>query len=399
MCLYHFVRISPCMSYGSVVPLNKRIHPNVIEFLQWWWRNLSINLPFHFRCDGIFEESYVHPDVEDEFPDKEHILFTLFDLAQHLDIDGNILHIIPDIRPKLTLANLETLRIRNASIVSGLPFLLRDEHRIRKLHIRSYAIWEFFKKPVTWWSSLTHLVFDAAYISSGMWFNIIRACVNLQFGYFDIRISGPSDDPFFANPPYFTHHHLRQLVVGWNGEFGCITSKYMLKNLFLPALTAFRISARLTTEDLHRVLESTPSLLELHLGREVAQHNIWYRLYGSEEQCCPEPLSKYVPNLQHLLIQTHLYTTYNCGMRVYINNLFSSRWLQLGRPTNNVRSLVIQALGGAFRWEMDEWLAEHPIHGIKVAFAPKDKPLPWATSTSVEKNAAKYFDEPHFCTG
>lgn len=87
MCLYHFIRIPPCMSYGSVVPvpLNKRIRPNAAEFLQWWWCNLSVNRSFHFRCDGRFEGWYVHPDVEDEWPDEEQILFTLFDLAQHLD--------------------------------------------------------------------------------------------------------------------------------------------------------------------------------------------------------------------------------------------------------------------------------------------------------------------------
>ena len=272
MCLYHFIRIPPCMSYGSVVPvpLNKRIRPNAAEFLQWWWCNLSVNRSFHFRCDGRFEGWYVHPDVEDEWPDEEQILFALFDLAQHLNIDGNIVHIIPDIRPLPTLANLETLRIRNTSIVSGPLFLLRDE-----------------QKPVIWWS-LTHLVFDTAYISSGMWFEIIHACVNLQFGYFDIRIRG-IDDPRSANAPYFTHHHLRQLVIGWNDQFGCITSKYVLKNLLLPALIAFRISAQVTVKDLHCILESTPSLLELHLGRQVAEQNIWYH---DEDGRCPEPLSK-----------------------------------------------------------------------------------------------------------
>jgi hypothetical protein len=304
MCLYHVIRILPCMSSPSVVPLNKRIHPNAVEFLEWWWCNLSINRPFDFRCDGKFEIPHVHPELEDELPDQEHILFTLFDLAQHLDIDEHIVRMIPDIRPMLTLANLETLRIRTALVVDGIPFLVRDEHRIRKLHIRTNAIWECFKKPVIWWSSLTHLVFDAAYISSGMWFDIIRAWVNLQSGYFDIRIHGP-DDPHSANPPYFTHHHLRQLVVGWD-DYSCTTGhfggKYMLKNMLLPALTAFRISAQLTAEDLHCILKSTPSLLELHLGREVAKENIWYHAY------CPEPLSKYVPNMQYLVLQSFSYS-------------------------------------------------------------------------------------------
>ena len=290
-------------------------------------------------------------------------------------IDGNIVHIIPDIRPLPTLANLETLRIRNTSIVSGPLFLLRDE-----------------QKPVIWWS-LTHLVFDTAYISSGMWFEIIHACVNLQFGYFDIRIRG-IDDPHSANAPYFTH--LRQLVIGWNDQFGCITSKYVLKNLLLPALIAFRISAQVTMKDLHCILESTPSLLELHLGRQVAEQNIWYH---DEDERCPKPLSKYVPNMQHLVLQTRLYSYCKISMKICVDIVFSSRWLQLGHPTNNVRSLVIQAANEASRWKMDDWLAEHPIRGVKVAFAPMDKPLPWATSTSVEKNAGKYFDEPHFCTG
>jgi hypothetical protein len=86
-------------------------------------------------------------------------------------------------------------------------------------------------------------------------------------------------------------------------------------------------------------------------------------------------------------------------MKICVDIVFSSSWLQLGHPTNNVRSLVIQALGGASRWEMGDWFAEHPMHRVKVAFVPKDMPLSWATSTSGEKNAAKYFDEPYFSTG
>ena len=220
------------MSYPSGLRLNKGIRPNTLEFLQWWWCNLSINHPFHFRCDAKFKGSYVHP-LEGGLPVQEDILVTLLALAQHLDINGIVTQMIPNVRPKLTFPNLETLRIRTDSTLSRPLSFLRNEHRICKLHIQGY---ELFKKPVIWWSSLTHLVFDEAYISSRKWSDLIRACVNLQFGYFDIRIRGP-DDPHSAKAPYFTHQHLRQLVVGWD-DHG-ITGKYMLKNLLLSALTAF----------------------------------------------------------------------------------------------------------------------------------------------------------------
>lgn len=141
-----------------------------LEFLKWWRWNLGLNHPFHFRCNANFEGSYVRPELEDGLPVQEHILVTLFDLAQHLDINGNVAQMILDVRPMLALSNLETLRIRTDSNLSCPPLPLRDEHTIRKLHMGGYTLLGLFKKLDIWWSSLTHVVLDVAYLSSGGWF-------------------------------------------------------------------------------------------------------------------------------------------------------------------------------------------------------------------------------------
>jgi hypothetical protein len=308
---------------------------------------------------------------------------------------------IPDVRPTLTLPNLETLGIRNEPQVSQwevspVPVEAVADHTIRKLHIQRYGLWDVFKKPIISWSSLTHLVFTDVYLTSGVWFDLIRACVNLQFGYFELYVHG-SDDPRFVNAPHFTHHNLRQLVIGW-GDCHRKIGRYMLRNLLLPSLTAFRISAQLATKDLHCILESMPSLLELHLGYQVAANNVWRS--PLDYDYFPEPLSKYAPNVEQLAIETRLHPSIEHPIKEIIENLFSSSWLQLQEPTNSVRSLVIQApwqVAGDLQREIGDWLAQNAICGVKVDVVADNEPLLWASSPSLERNPAEYFDEPYFC--
>jgi hypothetical protein len=172
----------------------------------------------------------------------------------------------------------------------------------------------------------------------------------------------------------------------------------MLKNLHLPALTAFRISARLTAKNLHFILESMPSLVELQLGCEVAEDDIWYRPDNDDDRF-PDPLSKYAPNVQHLVIQNDTYIYVGEPTKEFIDNLFSSSWLQLGDPTNNVRTLEVRTtwdLAPDLRREMDVKLAQNPIDGLKVAVVANNEPLLWVSSTLFDKSAAKRFDETNF---
>lgn len=52
-------------------------------------------------------------------------------------------------------------------------------------------------------------------------------------------------------------------------------------------------------EQLHCILESTPALAELHLVCKAAPAAIWD---SPSADVVPDLLSKYIPNLQHLVI-------------------------------------------------------------------------------------------------
>ena len=399
MCLFHIVRIPSYMKEESGL-LKKGIHPTNLEFLEWWWCNLGANHPFHWRFHVKFEGSYFNP--EDRMPVQEHLLTTLFNLAQHLDIDQNVAAMFHG--STITFPNLKSLRIRhnpNTMLHPPKLFPVHTEHPIRKLHMQRFTLKDpdVSELPILSWSSLTHVVFTDVALKTSSWFDLIRACVNLQFGYFGVRVDRSSGEPQSANPLHFTHHHLRQLVVAWDEKND---GQYMLKNLLLPSLTALRISAQLTTEELHRILESTPSLVELHLGHKVAPNTIWYLPDSYFGDRLPEPLSKYAPNLQHLVIQFGFYVHSDDPMTDYIEGLLTSSWLQLGEPTNAIRSLEIRALYGwvhDLRRELDDRLAVNPIQGLKASVVNNDKPLFWTSSTSLEKSEAKYFEEPNFGRG
>ena len=253
--------------------------PIALEFLKWWQCNLSANHPFHFTfyansCGPIFRP-------EDKSHGQEPILVALFNLAQHLDIDGKIMRLIHAESPPLSFPNLETLRIRydiNSFLFDSHLFSLRPEHPILKLHMQSFRLDDVFKGPIVSSTSLMHLIFEDVYLSGCEWFDLIRACVNLQFGYFGLKIltHANSEDPRLANPPHFTHRHLRELVIRWQGDcyYPGNLGQYLLKNLFLPSLTAFRLSARLTIQDLHCIFNLMPPFTTSYW---VAGNSIWFR--------------------------------------------------------------------------------------------------------------------------
>ena len=409
MCLYHFVRVLSYVKKESGL-LRRGIDPISREFLEWWWCNLGKNYPFHFRLHAGFGRWSFIPeealpvqqcfDAGESFV-QDPILVTLFNLAEHLDIDHHKAWMIHRC-PELTFPNLETLRIREDPLASSLPrkiYPLRFEPPIPKLHFQNLDLTPaFLEKPTISWSSLTHLVFDVVHLSSGTWFDLIRCCVNLEFGHFELRLPDYySEDLLLPNPPYFTHLHLRRLVIGWHDyERDC--GQIMLKNLFLPSLTAFRISARLTTQKLHRILESTPSLVELHLGCKVAPNNIWY-WPGHDEDHVPNSLSKYAPNVRHLVLRINLYECMRQLLKDIIDNLFSSSWLQLGEPTNNVRTLEIRTtrdFARDFQQQLDVKLAQNPIHGLKATAVADDEPLLWESYTISDKSSFRNLEQTNF---
>ena len=257
--------------------------PVALEFLKWWWSNLNANHPFHFRFYAYSKGPIFLP--KDGSHVQQHILVTLFNLAQHLDINSNTTGLIHDESPALSFPNLETLRIRHdiSTLLNASDFVsLFPEHPISNLYLQRYWLDDVFKRPIVAWSTLTCLIFEVVYLTSNDWFNLIRACDNLQFGYFGLNIrSRDSGDPRLANPPHFTHLHLRELVVRW-GRWGpwdgdpssCNVGQYFLKNLLLPSLTTFRLSARLETQDLHCILKSLPSFTTFYW---VTGNSIWFR--------------------------------------------------------------------------------------------------------------------------
>jgi hypothetical protein len=190
------------------------------------------------------------------------------------------------------------------------------------------------------------------------------------------------------------------LVVAWDKSGD---GKYMLKNLFLPSLTALRISAILTTNELHCILESMPSLVELHLGCEVAPGNIWYLPYDIVTgERFPQPLSQYAPNLRHLVIQYGIYVHSGEPMTDVIDGLLTSSWLQLRESTKTICTLEVRALWGwtrDLRKELHDRLALNPIPGLKAAVVDDREPLLWKSSTVLERSEAKYFEEAKFGSG
>ncbi|KIM43460.1 hypothetical protein M413DRAFT_443392 [Hebeloma cylindrosporum] len=255
------------------------IQTSAHEFLEWWSCNLGPNYPFRFRLYTMeAKRQYV----------QDRIYINLFNLAWHLEIENRIAWlIIQDIRrgesSMLTFANLESLRIRNKAKhyfhVSRI-FPLRPEHPICKLRLNGFILEpeDVFQRPPILWSSLTHLTFDSVYLSTDTWFDLIHACVNLQFCSFDFRIAF-EEDPSLVNPQQFTHLQLRELVIKLPYDSRNI-AHHLLKNTSFPSLTAFRVSARLTTEDIQCILKSIPSFLNLYW---IAGNSIWFRAYGDDE--------------------------------------------------------------------------------------------------------------------
>ncbi|KIM43458.1 hypothetical protein M413DRAFT_443391 [Hebeloma cylindrosporum] len=276
--LYHLVRLSKHREQesGSIAMGG---YPISLEFLKWWSCNLGPNHPFQFRF-------YTMDDDADFF--QEPTFVTLFNLAQHLDIKNDTAwRIRNDSRresPMLTFPHLESLRIPHEA---GFPqsitdiFPLRPKHPILKLHMQRFHLEhdDVFEHPPIPWSSLTHLVFDAVYLFTFTWFDLIRSCVNLQSGYFHLRLPR-LEDPDAAYPSQFTHCELRELVIRLDDYYPRNIGQDLLQNLSLPCLTSFRLSARLTTQGLYCVLESMPPFINLYW---IAGNSIWFRAFDDDE--------------------------------------------------------------------------------------------------------------------
>ena len=364
------------------------IRSSDLEFLAWWRSNLGEN-PLHL-CFYIGEPICRCPINSSTL--QKQILVALFAFVRHLELDLSAVRAIGKrtrVDGRKIFPRLETLRI-NAEVRPVVPIF--SEYPIRKLHINRLYLWDWgpdaFK--IFPWSSLTHVVFNGALLLSGMWFDLFRACVNLQSGYFKLYTMNPRE---LGNPARRTHHHLRQLAVAWDVPLG--HGQYLLRNVFLPSLTALRISTSLTAEHLHCILESTPSLVELHLGCEVAVAEIWD---SPSTSGVLDPLSKYVPNLQYLVIQANFSIYETMGLVDLIVNLLTSTWLQLGEPTNNVRKLDIRFVGAnpnEVRQQLNYRIVLNP-HGLEVAIMHDYQPIYWTSSTPFEKREAEYFENTEF---
>ena len=268
MRLYRIVRLISSMRNR----LKSEIHPLDLGFLGWWRSNLGAN-PLHLRFDIKFE-GWIYFPSKDELPEQ---VLDLFPLVRHLELDWFTTYGIYDTYPKgfITSPHLETLRIRSGDLYEIAPFCY--ELPIRKLHIPRVCIKEpgDFTRHALSWASLNYIVFLDVHLSSGIWFDLVRACVNLQSACFKTSIVDPIEE---FRTPYFTHHHLRQLVIAWHPSLD--HGEYLLKNLFFPSLTALRIPVSLTAKQLHCILESMPSLVELHLGWKAATTALWYSPSG-----------------------------------------------------------------------------------------------------------------------
>ncbi|KDR76657.1 hypothetical protein GALMADRAFT_1328554 [Galerina marginata CBS 339.88] len=359
--LFHVLRIY------AVVPnrmlLSEGIHQGDLEFLRWWKLQLG---RVHPRLRLIVQWMKGNPGFKVGKSDES--LLSLVSTARHLDIDidfacalrthfgGNL----PD-----SIVKADTFFLRQGSRgfretsykfsfnMSYDPSLIPfpTEPLLRRILLDSI----FFKNldlGAVVWSQLTRIILLDTGLSTPAWFAMIRECLNLESAIFHIRGLGynepPQDDPSTCTLP-----RLQQLVLKWDpANF----PQPLFKNLHLPELTRLRLTSGLTVQELHELLNSTPSVQELHLSYSMpADPDFKSRGLIPGTSSNVEQLTAYVPNLEHLVIQVHF--TWNKeyeDVRHLINILSTTPWLDLGSGRNAIKRVELTVE----HWESQEILVE-----------------------------------------
>ncbi|KAF8890261.1 hypothetical protein CPB84DRAFT_1784928 [Gymnopilus junonius] len=318
--LYHAFRVSSAL-VPSTMLLGGGIHKRDLEFLKWWKSNMGGLAPKLRLEIRWFFVSFISS-------------------ARYLDMDRGLACISREyFRHHFSLSKLS----KGYIVLPGRCTIFRCSS-LRRLFLDSAMIAERDLTSIGW-SNLTHMILMNTVISHLAWLNSIRQCVNLEFGVF--HIGGYDEHKDLPEPPVTELPKLRQLVVKWNPlDFG--EPVFLFKNLYFPILTALRLESVLSVGALHEILDSTPSLQELHLSYRIPRDPDecsragWFP--GPESSTTIDPLSRRVPHLRRLVLQVNL--TWNNEYRDFdylIDVIMRSPWLGLGRKGSAIEELALTA--------------------------------------------------------
>ncbi|KAF8952095.1 hypothetical protein BDZ97DRAFT_1880914 [Flammula alnicola] len=337
--------------------LRKGVRIRDLEFLTWWQGNIGSMAP-SIRLEITTLPSWTQLSNRGQIQTREiGDLFTkIFASARYLHVEGYYKCLLQDLLgtdDHLTCSNVDTLIMDGTyntdvdnpyhRILDGIGAVVlvpSSKTALRRLFVERKRIKILDVKSITVWSYLTHVYMADVHLDFSTWFSLIRESTNLRVGqfFFFFERKGSRTPPAFTSLP-----QLRQLTIMYESDSReVITAPSLFDNLRLPSLTALRLNPHnpLSVLELHQMLRSTPALEELHLSCSFPwdQRTMTNQFPGALDDV--EPLSKYVPNLQHLLLEpiSRLHA-HSIPIPDFVTGALSSNWLQLSSPMNTIRKL------------------------------------------------------------
>ncbi|KAF8174871.1 hypothetical protein BJ912DRAFT_989406 [Pholiota molesta] len=348
-----------------------------IEFMKWWRTNHRSMAPFlRFSIYRISRTSGI--DIHANHLDSEAADFLLDYMlsAHYLDVGLFYPYLIRHgverglriLLPKLhtLVSNAICLFAYDDEDVDDGTYYVSDKLElppqipatVRRLSIQYTILREDFIKNLDNWSTLTHLAINVI-LSPDIWFSILRALKDLQWGSFTVK----TVDTVESTPQKISLSSLRTLTVncitvGVSPEFPLST---LFTNLHLPALRTLSLicdaaawrDSRAATE-LQHVFEAAPAVTQLFLGPRFLCYAKDAILPTSVDQGVP-PLSLHAPHLCHLTLELECRDDDDDVAMIvkgFIKHHFLSKhWLDLRSPANKIRKITIVVK--AMKWDVD----------------------------------------------
>jgi len=373
--LYHISRFSADKVQPQKV-LQSGIYEQDVDFIGWWHRNLGSRPPV-VRLE-VKRVDWVKVS-KGKTQHRKTALFKLITAARHLTLCNAYCGIIRralgplDSKDILEFTNLETLIMRRCAssnemeyttnyrrdLISwfslpSLPF--SSKNPIRNLYASQINIGNPFLSSSSIaddffaWKNLTRLVFVDAKMSFRSFYTIMKNCSNLETAYLHMEMS---IFQYERVRPVVTCSKLRQLSLSCTPLY--LTLDYsdlperLLESLFFPSLDFFQLDVTATCSQLASILKSTPSVTHLHLGHCIpwysnGRNNFrFFHPFGTSAPC--PILSDSLPLLTHLIVDLSFRSELSIyrSAEEWISALLASSWLQLGSPSNVLRSIELKA--------------------------------------------------------
>ena len=328
-----------------------------IDLLKWWLKNLGSYIGP--RIEVVTKYKRVESGQDSRIFDEDHELFLqLLSSARSLHID---FHSSSDLdfllrSTEVVFKNLEEICVCPMPGV-GLSEGWRRNHGvliipIRILNVKSLRAINFTSRrdaTIRWspashvgyqssWNLLTQVQIEKLIIDVHEWAVFIRGFTALERGCFTVQFRCQVL-PNLDSQPVVCLPHLRKLKLGWPGYTNLGVNP--LQNLELPALKwlTLLVPEGITITWINQILLFTPRLLRLSIDSQ------WDRFpyLGGDF----EPLWGYAPALEELLLTyaapgpADWFDTSGGIHRVWMEELLTSRWLDLHQPGRNFRLLKL----------------------------------------------------------